>query len=453
MISNTNSTVSKDENELIEKFEKKFNKEKEIVDIFNNLSEVTYQKYYSKLEIKDDEKLIIFPLLENKLKNLEQTAQESNNNIMAILAIVIFKTLFIDEKSFKIKGLQEKKNYFNVLLKLYNNEKIVEPEEKNVISDMKKVIQINQYYLFGQLIKDFDGYMYFAYCFYLLFESCPSNKVYFDTFINFLIFLLKGENNNNDIYFDFDKNVTESELGKMSSTNLLIDLYAIYLNSDNYTIIFIEDRRLKCKKMDLDKIEKIILQNKENIEEKKQKKKNKIKRKNKKEEKKSSFGQRESNKLKNNIINSEKIDAKNDTEIHENYAIKNIFEEGKEINKKKEIDLNKIIYEQKLTNEKLQDEIYKLKNEIENIKEENSSIKKKHKKYKKIIKNMKLNYDEINAKYIKTENDLNLIRFRDTIKNIIDIFAKVFKISQNKTYIDKVTIIKNKINNIKKAKI
>ena len=47
-----------------------FLKELQIVDLFNTLSESTYEKYYSKLEIQDDEKLIIFELLESKLKFL-----------------------------------------------------------------------------------------------------------------------------------------------------------------------------------------------------------------------------------------------------------------------------------------------------------------------------------------------------------------------------------------------
>ena len=82
--------TTKEEKELTQKFEKIFQKEIEIVDIFNSLSETTYEKYYSKIEIHEDEKLIIFQLVENKLKYLEQSAHESNNNIKALLAITVF---------------------------------------------------------------------------------------------------------------------------------------------------------------------------------------------------------------------------------------------------------------------------------------------------------------------------------------------------------------------------
>ena len=82
-------TASKEETELIQKFEKVFQREKLIVDAFNSLSVATYEKYHSNLEIKEEDKLIIFQLVENKLKYLEQSAFESSNNIRAILSITV----------------------------------------------------------------------------------------------------------------------------------------------------------------------------------------------------------------------------------------------------------------------------------------------------------------------------------------------------------------------------
>ena len=56
-----------EEKELIEEFEKNILKEKEIVNLFNSLNEATFGDYNPKLEIQNDEKLIIFELLGNSL--------------------------------------------------------------------------------------------------------------------------------------------------------------------------------------------------------------------------------------------------------------------------------------------------------------------------------------------------------------------------------------------------
>ena len=101
---------TKEENDLMKKFDKEFQKEREIVNVLNLLSETTYNNYYSKLEIKEDENIIIFELVENRLKLLEQSANERNNNFEEILAITVFKVLFMDKNCLKIKGLEGKKN-------------------------------------------------------------------------------------------------------------------------------------------------------------------------------------------------------------------------------------------------------------------------------------------------------------------------------------------------------
>jgi len=278
--------TTKEEKELIQKFEKIFQKEIEIVDIFNSLSETTYEKYYSKIEIQEDEKLIIFQLVENKLKYLEQSAHESNNNIKAILAITVFKTLFMEEKSFKMKGLEDKKLYFHVLLKLLKNEELNDEKEQKVIKDMLYEIEFNQNYLLNQLIQDYDEYYFFAYCFYLINNSSTSNKLFFDTFISFLKAKYKEDNENLDLELKIDESITEQELDKISMKNILINLYNIYINIDNYAIILIENQNLLIKKMDLKEIEKIIQKNNEKIEKKKNKSNKKKKKKRKKKPKK-----------------------------------------------------------------------------------------------------------------------------------------------------------------------
>ena len=100
---------SEDELELLEKFEKRFLKEKEIVNIFNSLSENTFKDYYPKLEIHDDEKLIIYELLENSLYFLEKSANENEDYYDALIAIQVFKALFMDNNSFNLDDLEKKK--------------------------------------------------------------------------------------------------------------------------------------------------------------------------------------------------------------------------------------------------------------------------------------------------------------------------------------------------------
>ena len=91
----------------------------------------------------------------------------------------------------------------------------------------------------------------------------------------------------------------------------------------------------------------------------------------------------------------------------------------------------------------------KFQTQINGLKKEISKKNNKHGKYKRIIKNMKSNFEEINTKSIKLENELKLIQLRDTFKNIIDLFSKSLDISQERTYIDKIFQIKEKIKNSK----
>ena len=63
-------------------------------------------------------------------------------NFEAILAIIVFKTLFMNKISLKIKGLKGQ-NYFNVIQNLLSNKELNE-KEKKVIEEMLYEININQ---------------------------------------------------------------------------------------------------------------------------------------------------------------------------------------------------------------------------------------------------------------------------------------------------------------------
>ena len=490
-------TASKEETELIQKFEKVFQREKLIVDAFNSLSVATYEKYHSNLEIKEEDKLIIFQLVENKLKYLEQSAFESSNNIRAILSITVFKCLFIGEKAFKIKGLTDKINYFNVLLKLLKDEELKGEKELKIIYDMLNEIEFNQNYLLNQIIQDYDGKYFFAYCFYLINNSCISNKFFFDIFITFIKAKYKQENEDHDLEIKIDENINEDILAKLSMNILLLDLYKIYSVLDNYMIIFIENGRLSIKKMEPKEIENIFQKYNQDKEKKKKKSKKKNKTKKEKQEtennnntKYSEISQKgkenninenpqkdekklEDNMYANNEINCEKekemsfknaLDNKNNSDEKEVQLqeIKNSNNdaEKKELSLDDKIEhLNSIINQLIIDKNESQKQIKnlmidnsKLQEEIKSLKSEADKNKKKHGKYKRIIKNMKFNIEEISNKSIKIENELNLIQLRDSFKNIIDLFAKAFAIPQEKTYIDKVTCIKGKISKSKLIK-
>lgn len=82
-----------------------------------------------------------------------------------------------------------------------------------------------------------------------------------------------------------------------------------------------------------------------------------------------------------------------------------------------------------------------------NVLEEN--IDKQKEKYNTIIRNVKFNLEDLNKKSIKLESELTLIKSRDVIKNIIDIFAKAFNLELNISYDKKILAIKTKIKKMK----
>ena len=103
-----------EENEMKIKFDEIVNKELTIVDLFNSVYQDCYQEYYREFKIEEDEKFIIFQLLEDKIKSLELTVKENNSD--QILKINLFRALFMDEKYFSIDDLYKKSTYFNLIL-------------------------------------------------------------------------------------------------------------------------------------------------------------------------------------------------------------------------------------------------------------------------------------------------------------------------------------------------
>lgn len=465
---------NKDEMEMLEKFEKRFEKEIEIVNLLNSLSENAFKDYFPKLEIHNDEKLIIHELVENNLYYLEQRANEIDDYYETLIAIQVFKALFMDKNSFSLDNLDKKKDYFNLVLKLRLEQNLNDLEQKR-INDC-----VSKYTLFNDIVKDFDFDYYFAYCLYLIFEYSTTKIFFFDSFISFMKKVFKDDKKV-ELEVRKDENISEDELRKIDLKDLLDDLCNIYYKEENYYILFIDNKfnRIRQKKMSPEETEERINKNLKTKTKHKQRKKKATKEKNIILNKDNNpRGQEENN------IDSESIEDSNVKDISENSEEEvtqkiednqkdesqnnEIFEEKKQNieNASKESTLQEK-YDQlsslvkslsleidRLKNEdekskkqisKLKEEGEKSKKQIKEMKKEIVKNKKKHGEYNKVIKNIKSDFIEVKKGSIKLENELRLIQLRDVFKNIIDFFCKAYEISQDGYYIDKVLKIKKKI--------
>ena len=459
---------------MLEKFEKRFEKEIEIVNLLNSLSENAFKDYFPKLEIHNDEKLIIHELVENNLYYLEQRANEIDDYYETLIAIQVFKALFMDKNSFSLDNLDKKKDYFNLVLKLRLEQNLNDLEQKR-INDC-----VSKYTLFNDIVKDFDFDYYFAYCLYLIFEYSTTKIFFFDSFISFMKKVFKDDKKV-ELEVRKDENISEDELRKIDLKDLLDDLCNIYYKEENYYILFIDNKfnRIRQKKKSPEETEERINKNLKTKTKHKQRKKKATKEKNIILNKDNNpRGQEENN------IDSESIEDSNVKDISENSEEEvtqkiednqkdesqnnEIFEEKKQNieNASKESTLQEK-YDQlsslvkslsleidRLKNEdekskkqisKLKEEGEKSKKQIKEMKKEIVKNKKKHGEYNKVIKNIKSDFIEVKKGSIKLENELRLIQLRDVFKNIIDFFCKAYEISQDGYYIDKVLKIKKKI--------
>lgn len=451
---------NKDEMEMLEKFEKRFEKEIEIVNLLNSLSENAFKDYFPKLEIHNDEKLIIHELVENNLYYLEQRANEIDDYYETLIAIQVFKALFMDKNSFSLDNLDKKKDYFNLVLKLRLEQNLNDLEQKR-INDC-----VSKYTLFNDIVKDFDFDYYFAYCLYLIFEYSTTKIFFFDSFISFMKKVFKDDKKV-ELEVRKDENISEDELRKIDLKDLLDDLYNIYYKEENYYILFIDNKfnRIRQKKMSPEETEERINKNLKTKTKHKQRKKKATKEKNIILNKDNNpRGQEENN------IDSESIEDSNVKDISENSEEEvtqkiednqkdesqnnEIFEEKKQNieNASKEStlqekydQLSSLVKSLSLEIDRLKNEDEKSKKQIKEMKKEIVKNKKKHGEYNKVIKNIKSDFIEVKKGSIKLENELRLIQLRDVFKNIIDFFCKAYEISQDGYYIDKVLKIKKKI--------
>ena len=260
-----------EEKELIEEFEKNILKEKEIVNLFNSLNEATFGDYNPKLEIQNDEKLIIFELLGNSLYFLEQSAnEEDNKNCEILLLINVFKALFIDKNTFNMDNLENKKCFFNLALKLFSAQDLIDDEIK-IITD-----EISKYSLFNNIAMDFDLNYFYSYCLYLIFKYSKSKLFFIDSFISFMKKVFKDEHENVDLEIRKDESITDTELNKIAQNDLLNSLNVIYYQEENYYMLCVTGNKLEKKPLPPLETEEKIQYNPVSKSKRKRKKKKKI---------------------------------------------------------------------------------------------------------------------------------------------------------------------------------
>ena len=492
-----------EEKELIEEFEKNILKEKEIVNLFNSLNEATFGDYNPKLEIQNDEKLIIFELLGNSLYFLEQSAnEEDNKNCEILLLINVFKALFIDKNTFNMDNLENKKCFFNLALKLFSAQDLTDTEIK-IITD-----EISKYSLFNNIAMDFDLNYFYSYCLYLIFQYSTSKLFFIDSFISFMKKVFKDEHENVDLEIRKDESITDTELNKIAQSDLLNSLNNIYYQEENYYMLCVTENKIEKKPLPPLETEEKIQYNPVSKSKRKRKKKKKIEQNNNeinienkakeeneiqkiKKEEKGILGINTSDNIikKDNNKNKEKEEAQKKkynkktelqkngkTEIKLQYPdnkpkvsnseeeknqslidklfgqikeLKRAYDELKEkANKLEEKDLQKTEQIELLKNKDQQNtkQIELLKNEDLQKTKQIDEMKETITKHSKRHKNTRKDLIEVKKKSIKLNTELRLIQLRDVFKNIIDLFCSAYNLSQDGYYSDKVLDIILKIN-------
>ena len=478
-----------EEKELIEEFEKNILKEKEIVNLFNSLNEATFGDYNPKLEIQNDEKLIIFELLGNSLYFLEQSAnEEDKDNCEILLLINVFKALFIDKNTFNMDNLENKKCFFNLALKLFSAQDLTDNEIK-IITD-----EISKYSLFNNIAKDFDLNYFYSYCLYLIFQYSTSKLFFIDSFISFMKKIFKDEHEDVDLDIRKDESITDTELNKIAQNDLLNSLNNIYYQEENYYMLCVTENKIEKKPLPPLETEEKIQYNPVSKSKRKRKKKKKIEQNNteinienkaKEENEIQKIKKEEKGKLEintsDNIINK---DNNKNKEKEEAQKKKDNQKTELQKNGKTEIKLQYPDNKPKVSNseeEKNQSLIDKLFDQIEELKRANDELKEKVNeleekdlqktkqiellknedlqktkqidemketitKHSKRHKNTRKDLIEVKKNSIKLNTELRLIQLRDVFKNIIDLFCSAYNLSQDGYYSDKVLDIILKIN-------
>ena len=379
----------------------------------------------------------------------------------------------MDNNSFKMDDLDNKKYCFKLVLKLLK-EDLNKEEEKDINESISK------YTLFEGKAKDYDLDYFLSYCLYLILKYFKSKIFFLDTFISFMKKAFKEENDL-DLEITKDKSISEDGLERINNEDFLNSLSDIYYKQENYCVLYIDKElhQIKVKSNNnMIKAENKLKENTSQGETKSQEEKNNEENKLGHEENKFDNEISENSNIKNIFKNTELKEEQKIEDNQKNILLKNekfeleiqnidnkpkdstlqeknneslidrLFLEINELknaNKKINKQINELREEGhkiSLQINELEEEGHKKSQRINKMKIEIAKHKKEHTKYNKIIRNVKSDLIAVKKESIKLKNELRLIQLIDVFKNIIDLFCKTYQISQEEYYIDKIIQIK-----------
>ena len=458
------------EKEIIEKsiFEEDMATHFEILKLLNSLYKISYKEYYTELIVKHDKRAIIFQKVKNKLNHLEKLALANEENAEPLYAIATFKVLFMKENEFNISEFKEKKKYFDLILSLLSNKELIGEELSDIEKLTEKILNSEFKELTLKINAEEDKNLILSFCFYVIHKYSKSKIILTNLFIFFMKSQFKFLNNTDlEIINDF----SEKDVQKIEIKDLLKDFVRIYEKIENFIIIHIDKGHLKIERMPIDKINQIINENEENENNEKKQKKSQIIKQNIKEKDEKPKNQINLEKGNNQISQEpEKQPNEKDSQMpgfesSENNIIQSsdISDELRKMEEKhkKEMEDLKMYFmkefeKQKKININLEEEVSKLKKnqknmkvnqeeEVRNLKKKITSINKNYKKIKIMLDNTQSELEEITDKCTDYDYEIGLIKLRDPIKNIIDIFGNTLQVPLDLSYYQKTEKIKQKL--------
>ena len=421
----------------------------EILKLLNSLYKISYKEYYTELIVKHDKRAIIFQKVKNKLNHLEKLALANEENAEPLYAIATFKVLFMKENEFNISEFKEKKKYFDLILSLLSNKELIGEELSDIEKLTEKILNSEFKELTLKINAEEDKNLILSFCFYVIHKYSKSKIILTNLFIFFMKSQFKFLNNTDlEIINDF----SEKDVQKIEIKDLLKDFVRIYEKIENFIIIHIDKGHLKIERMPIDKINQIINENEENENNEKKQKKSQIIKQNIKEKDEKPKNQINLEKGNNQISQepekqpNEKDSQMSEFESSENNIIQSsdISDESEKL--KKEIkDLKMYLMKELEKQKKINDENANLKEEVRNLKKKITSINKNYKNTKKMLENTQSELEEISDKCTDYDYEIGLIKLRDPIKNIIDIFGNTLQVPLDLSYYQKTEKIKQKL--------
>jgi hypothetical protein len=458
------------EDELINYSKIKQKKVTEIVDALNSLILIILDGRYQKLEINQSYYLNIYELIALTLDFIEKFENDDDDKFDSIIAIAVFRVLFMDKFNFKINDWDKKIESFSLLLKAFQKDTSIE--------NSNKFEEMRQYELFENIAKEYNCNYYYSYCLYLIFKYSESNALFFDIFISLKKISFKIENDS-DLEITKHESITDEELQKISPDNLLSNLNDIYNTNINFFVLEIDQRQIKIRQMSPEE-----MQEKLQTEEPEVKKKKKKKKKNKKIINSTTTEHNSGNKtFEARKIPEENMSQKQEESKEENKEKdKNESQEGKEnkednnprnesagTKNRNYISLNKTEEDFKTTNSKINDKEEYMKDQssllnglllkINELTEKINKLEKEKEDLKGTIIGMKKDiakYEKSKEKALSEililkqdskilQKELKFIKLRDVFKNIIDIFSIAYNIGPELSYNEKTLEIKKRI--------